>query len=210
LVVLLRQGTRTIEIFPGTTTGVVCSRYSFQTGGDVLMISKHMMAALIGSALLATAAVAQTPNATTNNSMSAPAAATSSESSYHGNWRSSKMVGLNVYNDSNEKLGAISDLLLDKNGKINAAVIGVGGFLGVGERLVAMSFDKLKFVDTPVPSTSASTTAPASGTRSETTTGSAATTTATTTKSHAWYPDHAVFSATKEQLTSMPEFKYSE
>jgi sporulation protein YlmC with PRC-barrel domain len=184
------------------------------TGGDALMILKHMTAALIGSALLATAAVAQTPNATTNNSMSAPAAATSSESSYHGNWRSSKMVGLNVYNDSNEKLGAVSDLLLDKNGKISAAVIGVGGFLGVGERLVAVSFDKLKFVDTPVPSTSASTTAPASGTRSETTTGSAATTTATpaatTTKSHAWYPDHAVFNTTKEQLTSMPEFKYTE
>jgi hypothetical protein len=176
------------------------------------MSSKHLTAVLIGSALLATAAVAQT-STTTTNTMSAPAA-TSSESGYHGDWRSSKMIGLNVYNDTNEKLGSISDLLLAKDGKINAAVIGVGGFLGVGERLVAVSFDKLKFVDTPVPSTSASTTTttttPAgSGTPSETTTGAATTPATTNTKTNPWYPDHAVFSATKEQLQSMPEFKYS-
>lgn len=168
------------------------------------MIAKHITVALIGSALLATAAVAQTPGST--NIMSAPAA-TSSESGYHGDWRSSKMIGLNVYNDSNEKLGSISDMLLDKSGKINAAVIGVGGFLGVGEHLVAVSFDKLKFVDTPVPSTSTSSTS--GGTTTGTTTGST-TSTSTTAKSNPWYPDHVVFSATKEQLKSMPEFKYSE
>ena len=172
------------------------------------MIAKHMTAALIGSALLATAAVAQTSNTTTNTT-SAPAATTSAPG-YHGDWRSSKVVGLNVYNDSNDKLGSISDLLFDKSGKINAAVIGVGGFLGVGEHLVAVSFDKLKFVDTPVPSSSASTKAPASGTRSETTTGAAPSSTSTSTKTNSWYPDHAVFSATKDQLKSMPEFKYSE
>ncbi|ABE63656.1 PRC-barrel [Nitrobacter hamburgensis X14] len=173
------------------------------------MIAKHMTVALIGSALLATAAVAQT-STTTTNTMSAPAA-TSSESGYHGDWRSSKMIGLNVYNDANEKLGSISDLLLDKSGKINAAVIGVGGFLGVGERLVAVSFDKIKFLDTPVPSTSASTTAPAgNGMRSETTTGAATSApAATNTKTNPWYPDHAVFNASKEQLKAMPEFKYS-
>lgn len=168
------------------------------------MISKHMTAALIGSALLATAAIAQTPNATMNNNMNAPAAATSSESGYHGSWRSSKMVGLNVYNDTNEKLGSISDLLLDKNGMIKAAVIGVGGFLGVGERLVAVPFDKLKFVDTPAQSASGS------GTGTATTTGSSTSAPAkTTTSSNPWFPDHAVFSATKQQLESMPEFKYS-
>jgi sporulation protein YlmC with PRC-barrel domain len=175
------------------------------------MIAKHITVALIGSALLATTAVAQTPGSTTNT-MSAPAAA-SSESGYHGDWRSSKMIGLNVYNDSNEKLGSISDMLLDKSGKINAAVIGVGGFLGVGEHLVAVSFDKLKFVDTPVPSTSASstTTAPSGGTTTGSTTGSTTSAPATTTaKSNPWYPDHAVFSATKDQLKSMPEFKYAE
>lgn len=168
------------------------------------MILKHMTAALIGSALLATAAIAQTPNTTMNNNMTAPAATTSSESGYHGSWRSSKMVGLNVYNDANDKLGSISDLLLDKNGMIKAAVIGVGGFLGVGERLVAVPFDKLKFVDTPAQSASKS------GTGTGTTTGSSISAPAkTTTSSNPWFPDHAVFSATKQQLESMPEFKYS-
>jgi sporulation protein YlmC with PRC-barrel domain len=188
------------------------------------MFSKHMTAALIGSALLATAAVAQSPTTTPNsnaNSNSHPAATTSttsSESGYHGDWRSSKVVGLNVYNDSNEKLGSINDLLMDKSGKINAAVIGVGGFLGVGERLVAVSFDKIKFVDTPVPSTSASsstTSAPAGSNNKGTTTTGSTTNSGTSTSSsssssnHPWYPDHAVFNATKEQLQALPEFKYS-
>jgi sporulation protein YlmC with PRC-barrel domain len=177
------------------------------------MISKHMTVALIGSALLATAAVAQTPNATTNNQMNAPAATTSSDASYHGDWRASKVIGLSVYNDSNDKLGSISELLFDKSGNIKAAVIGVGGFLGVGQHDVVVDFSKLKFVDTPVPSsTSASTsTAPAgNGMRTTTTTGAATSAPATaTTKTNPWYPDHAVFSATKDELKAMPDFKYS-
>ena len=182
------------------------------------MIAKHMTAALIGSALLATAAMAQTPSATTDSTKAAPAAtstttaaATTADSSFHGTWRSSKVVGLNVYNDSNEKLGSISELLFDKSGKVQAAVIGVGGFLGVGQHDVAVAFDKLKFVDTPVPSTSASTSSGGAGMRPGTTTGAApAAPTASTTKSNPWYPDHAVFSATKDQLKSMPQFKYTQ
>ena len=79
----------------------------------------------------------------------APAAASDS-SSFQGNWRASKLVGLNVYNDSNESLGSINDLLTDKSGNIKAVVIGVGGFLGVGEHLVAVPLDKIKFVNEPV------------------------------------------------------------
>jgi hypothetical protein len=113
--------------------------------------------------------------------------------------------------DNNENVGSINDLLTDKNGSIKAVVIGVGGFLGVGTHLVAVSFDKIKFVDDPVASTTASTstTRPASST----TTGAATTSTApastTSSKSNPWYPDHAVFNATKDQLKAMPEFKYS-
>jgi hypothetical protein len=43
-------------------------------------------------------------------------------------WRSSKLIGLNVYNDQNEKLGDISEILFDKSGKVEGIVIGVGGF----------------------------------------------------------------------------------
>ena len=36
---------------------------------------------------------------------------------------------------------------MDKSGSVKAAVIGVGGFLGMGEHLVAVPYDKIKFVD---------------------------------------------------------------
>ena len=119
-------------------------------------------------------------------------------------WRSSKLIGLNVYNDQNEKLGDISEILLDKSGKVDGVVIGVGGFLGVGKHDIKVEMSKLKFVDEPVRTSSTSTTGTA-------TTGSAnrpaTATTSTTTKK--WYPDHAVLSgATKDSLKGMPEFKY--
>ena len=59
-------------------------------------------------------------------------------------WRSSKLVGLTVYNQANEKVGDINDLILGPDGKIANAVIGVGGFLGMGEKLVAVAFNDLQ------------------------------------------------------------------
>ena len=179
------------------------------------MLAKYAIAGLAGSALLASVAFAQNPttSANTDRATTAPAAA-SDTSSFKGNWRASKLVGLNVYNDSNESLGSISDLLTDKNGDIKAVVIGVGGFLGVGEHLVAVAFDKVKFVDEPIAYTGASS-APAPGGARPSTTGTSTTTTGAATtapaavKKNPWYPDHAVLSATKDQLKAMPEFKYS-
>jgi sporulation protein YlmC with PRC-barrel domain len=145
--------------------------------------------------------------------MAAPATA-SDMTSFKGNWRTSKLVGLNVYNDNNESLGSINDLLTDKNGDIKAVVLGVGGFLGVGEHLVAVPFDKVKFVNEPVAYSGAAS-APNAGaakttsTTTSTTTTGAATTATTTAKANPWYPDHAVYSATKDQLKSMTEFKYT-
>ena len=177
------------------------------------MLVKYITTGLVGSALLATVAFAQTPTATTDRANMAPA--TASDSSYTGNWRASKVVGLNVYNDNNESLGSINDLLTDKSGNIKAVVIGVGGFLGVGEHLVAVAFDKIKFVTEPVAYTGASAAPNAPGSRpaSSTTTGAASTNTAPDTavasKPNPWYPDHAVLNATKDELKAMPEFKYS-
>ncbi|QWG24593.1 PRC-barrel domain-containing protein [Bradyrhizobium sediminis] len=172
------------------------------------MLAKFMTAGLVGSALLATVAFAQTPTATTDSAKSSPSAL--SDSSMQGNWRASKLVGLKVYNDANESLGSINDLLTDKSGNIKAVVIGVGGFLGVGEHLVAVPFDKIRFVNEPVAYTGAAN-APGSRPSSTTTTG-AATGTApavTASKPNPWYPDHAVFSATRDALKAMPEFKYA-
>jgi sporulation protein YlmC with PRC-barrel domain len=175
------------------------------------MFAKHMTAGLVGTALLATAAFAQTPTATTDRANMAPATASDS-ASYQGSWRASKLVGLSVYNDNNESLGSINDLLTDKSGNIKAVVIGVGGFLGVGEHLVAVPLDKIKFVNEPIVYAGAG--APASGAATRpatnsTTTGTSPTAPVAVSKPNPWYPDHAVFSATKDQLKAMPEFKYS-
>lgn len=180
------------------------------------MIAKYAIAGVAGTALLASVAFAQSPSTDTTksdtlkNSPTTTMSDTSSTSpsSFQGNWRASKLVGLSVYNEKNESVGSINDMLTDKNGKIVAVVIGVGGFLGVGEHLVAVPMDKVKFVDEPVAYTSASSQPATGGARpsSTTTTGAA---TAPAAKKNPWYPDHAVFSATKDQLKAMPEFKYS-
>jgi sporulation protein YlmC with PRC-barrel domain len=177
------------------------------------MFAKFITAGLAASALLATVAFAQTPTATTDRANMAPAAASSS--SFQGTWRAAKIVGLSVYNDNNESIGSINELLMDKNGNIKAVVIGVGGFLGMGSHLVAIPYEKIKFVDQPIVYTGAAGAPNAPGTRppSSTTTGAANPSTAPAAapeaKPNPWYPDHAVFNATKDELTAMPEFKFS-
>jgi sporulation protein YlmC with PRC-barrel domain len=187
--------------------GTACERRGFLLKLFLMkertMLVKSFAAVLVGTALLASAAFAEPPTG-------------SSPSGLQGStWRASKVVGLNVYNDSNEKIGSINDLLVDKSGNVKAAVIGVGGFLGMGAHLVAVSFDKIKFSDEPIVYTGAANTMPPGAGRpsSTTTTGSTATTgasAATPSKPNPWYPDHALFNATRDELTKMPEFKYSE
>lgn len=172
------------------------------------MLAKYVSAGLVGSALLATVAFAQSPT-TDREKMAAPAAASTSDASFQGNWRASKIVGLSVYNDKNESLGSINDLLTDKSGNIKAVVIGVGGFLGVGEHLVAIPFDKVKFSTEPVVYSGAAGAPSAPGSRPASTTTTGAATTAPAAKANPWYPDHAVFNATKDELKAMPEFKYT-
>jgi sporulation protein YlmC with PRC-barrel domain len=193
------------------------------------MLMKYMTAGLAASALLTSVAFAQNPSTSDSTSTPPPAASSSSSSSssntsaastsnasHQGDWRASKIVGLSVYNNNNESIGSISELLADKSGNIKAVVIGVGGFLGVGEHLVAVPFDQVKFVNEPVAYTGASgspnktgstttTGASSSNTAPASTTSSAST---SSSRANQMYPDHAVFNATKDQLKSMPEFKY--
>jgi sporulation protein YlmC with PRC-barrel domain len=128
-----------------------------------------------------------------------------------GQWRASKLIGLNVYNDQNEKLGDINEILLDQTGKATGVVIGVGGFLGLGQHEIQVTMDKLKFVNEPVRTTTTTTTTPATtaaGDRATTSTTAPARPVRATNEK--WYPDHAIMSgATKDSLKSMPEFKYN-
>src|SRR5215211_4594154 len=160
------------------------------------MVSKYIGAALLATALMTSAASAQ-------NAAQKADANVSATTHKDGEWRASKLVGLNVYNQANEKIGDINEVILDKSGKVAKVILGVGGFLGMGEHDVAVPFDKLKWVNEPARSTSNST-APAD--KPTTTTGAASS--LPRNANEKWYPDHAVYNATKEQLKEMPQFKY--
>jgi sporulation protein YlmC with PRC-barrel domain len=171
------------------------------------MRSKLLIGGLLASVMIIPALAQSNPPASAANPAPASSVTTSAPRAQSDVWRASKLIGLNVYNDKNEKLGDINELLLDKSGKVEGVVIGVGGFLGMGEHDIKVDMSKLKFVNEPARTATTTTTT--------TTTGEAprpATTSATTTRStdKQWYPDHAVLSgATKEQLKSMTQFKYN-
>jgi hypothetical protein len=61
-----------------------------------------------------------------------------------GDLRTAALIGTTVYNDQKQTIGTISDLLVDKENKVIKAVLSVGGFLGVGSRLVAVPFPDLQ------------------------------------------------------------------
>jgi hypothetical protein len=130
-------------------------------------------------------------------------ASTNQTATAAGVWQGSKLIGLNVYNEQNEKIGSIKDLMVDKSGNIASAVIGVGGFLGMGERDVAVKFADLKWSDQPVRNPNAS----SNTTTRPMTTGTGAN--APINSGPKTYPDHAVFNATKDQLKAMPQFDYN-
>jgi sporulation protein YlmC with PRC-barrel domain len=171
---------------------------------EINMIMKSIAVALVSTALMTGMAVSQT--ATKDRSD------TNAAVHRDGEWRSSKLIGLDVYNDANEKIGAIEELIVDKSSKVENVVLGVGGFLGMGEHYVAVPMDKLKWVNE---SFRTSSTAPADKTTTVGANNGAATTDANRPNrpvraaDEKWYPGHAVYNATKDQLKAMPQFKYN-
>jgi hypothetical protein len=81
-----------------------------------------------------------TPSATTSDTVMAP----QWYSHQQGEWRTSKLVGLKVKNKAGNTIGDINEIILSNDGSAAAAVIGVGGFLGMGEHQVAVQFKSLK------------------------------------------------------------------
>lgn len=61
-----------------------------------------------------------------------------------GAWRVSDFEGKAVYGADGESIGEINDVLVSQNGSVNAVIIGVGGFLGVGEKDVAVDMSALE------------------------------------------------------------------
>jgi sporulation protein YlmC with PRC-barrel domain len=59
-------------------------------------------------------------------------------------FRTSKLVGSKVYNNANENIGSIEDIVLKPDGSMDEVVLSVGGFLGIGDKYVAVPFNALK------------------------------------------------------------------
>ncbi len=130
---------------------------------------KHTLTAAALAAVLAAPAFAQTatpggstpPAMNKSDSMNSPAtsAQSTTPSAASGqtfvqnqnatDWRGSDLIGATVYGPDNSSIGDINDVVIANDGKINAVVIGVGGFLGVGEKDVAIAFDKLSVMRKP-------------------------------------------------------------
>jgi hypothetical protein len=86
--------------------------------------------ALLGGAVLGGAAFAQSTQPADRAAPAVTSQPVDAKMALKANWRASKLMGLNVYNEANEKLGDINEILLDKSGKVNAVVIGIGGLWG--------------------------------------------------------------------------------
>ena len=145
--------------------------------------------AMASVALLSLPAMAQTVQTT-----QAVAAASQLYQMKAGQWRGTKLTGLNVYNDNNEKIGDVKEIILDRTGKIDAIVIGAGGFLGMGNHDVAVPFQQVKWLD------EARDHQPVSGSSNPRSERSV----------YRGYPDHAVVNMTKDQLKALPEVRYEQ
>lgn len=56
-------------------------------------------------------------------------------------YRGTKLIGAAVHNDADEKIGTIDDLIVTGKDRVLYAIVSVGGFLGVGDKLVAVPFE---------------------------------------------------------------------
>jgi hypothetical protein len=59
-------------------------------------------------------------------------------------YRATKLLGSDVYNDQNEKVGKLDDLIVAGDGQVTLAVLSVGGFLGIGAKNVAVPIQLFK------------------------------------------------------------------
>jgi sporulation protein YlmC with PRC-barrel domain len=167
------------------------------------MMKRTFAAALAASALLTMPLAAQTGKFITQEKTD--------------QWRASKLVGVNVYNQNNDKIGDIREVIVDKTGKADAVVIGVGGFLGIGQKDVAVAFSDLKWSDQPAgnnnnartPDNSNRSAASNSAGTNSAGTNSAASNSAASNKNRA-YPDHAILNLSRDELKNAPDFKYAQ
>ncbi len=129
--------------------------------------------------------------------------------------RAPKLVGVAVYGSDNKSVGKIDDILIDHNGAVKAVVIGIGGFLGIGKKDVAVPFNSLHWqteqrsvaINEPPAANPAGNSGSMTATNDKPATKRIDPAAA---EAYQGYPDRAMIDATQAQLKSAPEFKYAE
>ncbi len=179
--------------------------------------------ALVAATMLSGTVFAQTATTATDPAPAAPITGSAASGTHFiteqktGEFRASKFIGLTVYGADNQKIGDINEILMDANGAAKVVVIGVGGFLGIGEKNVGVPFASLEWVTAPKPGNTASNAPTGTGvgaagtspTASPIVTGSITPARSPEeTAAYNGYPDHAVLRMTKADLQSAPDFKY--
>src|SRR5215813_3850254 len=142
------------------------------------MLKTFMIAAAV-SALMVSGALAQADKPADSGKFIA--------SQSTDQWVFSKFKGTDVLGPDNAHIGNVNDMLFDKQGKILGLIVGVGGFLGIGEKNVAIDMSAFQ----PVPASTGSSSSSGMATRSD---------------------DHTMVklkvSWTKDQLKNAPDFQY--
>jgi sporulation protein YlmC with PRC-barrel domain len=163
-------------------------------------MNRLMTSAALALALTATAAYGQTTGPQTQQSPAMNQSQSGTMGSgmamqQSGEYMADDIIGTSVRNQQNENIGSVSDLVIDRNGQVKAAVVSVGGFLGIGDKHVAVPWNQLQVgADTGVAD------------RGTTASGAADRSAATGSTAAARDPVLRV-NMTKEQLQQAPEFK---
>lgn len=119
-----------------------------------------------------------------------------------GEWRGAKLVGTEIYNENSERIGEVNDMLVADSGHVVAVVIGVGGFLGLGEKNIAVPFQSIEWVSRSM----------TEGMHKGNTGGTAAESRAREAdlfRQRGGDPQHGVLRITKADLRAAPPFSYA-
>jgi sporulation protein YlmC with PRC-barrel domain len=153
-------------------------------------------AALIGGTLIAAPAFAQNSNDTFVKQQAM------------NQWRASKLVGVKIVGNDQKKIGSIEDVLIDHDGNAQTVVIGVGGFLGIGEKNVAVPFKTLQW-QTEGRAVAVNPPDASPGGVGQTSAPATVKTDPAATEASQGYPDMAMLDMTKQQLQNAPNFHYA-
>ena len=111
-------------------------------------MTRMFVALAAASTLTLSLALAQSPapSAGTDNASATAHTAKVIDQQKPDEWVASRFKGTDVLGADGTKVGSVNDILFDHNGQIKAIVVGVGGFLGIGSKEVALEFNNFQVI----------------------------------------------------------------